>query len=192
MQPFSQPGWQKTQPHCPFFCEENVWQLLRTGLPDAVADGAAAVFVTNRHRTVAMWGQRAARVDPITWDYHVVVLLTGAGCEGGLVLDLDDRIRADWPVAQWLAHAFRPDLTAEFAPCFRIVPRAQFLERFSSDRSHMRDAKAQPTRPFPTWPAPFDPQVGMTLPRFFDLDDPIAGIVTDAAGLLRFALGDRA
>ena len=48
--------WQRAQPHHPFFCEENVWQLLRgTALPRP----AAAVFVSNDDRTVAMWGQRA-------------------------------------------------------------------------------------------------------------------------------------
>jgi hypothetical protein len=161
----------------PFFCEENVWRLLRDG---AVPDPCAALFVSNRTRTVAMWGQRAAQVDPIVWDYHAVaVWLDG----DGVVIDLDDRERVAWPLAAWLAHAFAEEVTDEFAPRFRLVPKAELLERFSSDRSHMRDRRGRPTQPFPAWPAPYDPQLGMTLPRFFDLDDPIAGVVTDRAGL---------
>ena len=165
----------------PYFCEENVWRLLADGV---VPEPAAALFITNRRRTVAMWGQRAATRDPIVWDYHVVALSLAGG---GLVLDLDDRERAAWPLAEWLAHAFPVAVAGPHDPRFRIVPREPFLERFCSDRSHMRDAAGLPLQPFPAWPAPFDPQVGMTLPRFLDLDDPIAGTVTDRPGLLRLA-----
>lgn len=171
-------AWRRAQPHQPFFCEENVWQLLRgTALPRP----AAAVFVSNDDRTVAMWGQSAATEDPIVWDYHVVALLPAHD----LVVDLDDRERVAWPRRAWLAHAFRAAVEARHRPRFRIVPAAELLATFSSDRSHMRDLQGRPLQPFPAWPAPFDPQLGHTLPRFLDFADPIAGVVTDAAGLLR-------
>lgn len=171
-------AWRRAQDHQPFFCEENVLRLLqRAALP---AD-AAAVFVSNDDRSVAMWGQRAASEDPIVWDYHVVALLPAHD----LVVDLDDRQQAAWPRRAWLAHAFREPLEPRFRARFRIVPRGDLLARFSSDRSHMRDLQGRPLHAFPAWPAPFDPQLGHTLPRFIDLADPIAGVVTDAAGLLR-------
>lgn len=172
------PAWRARQRHQPFFCEENVLQLLHC--PD-LPERRSVVFVSNAARTVAMWGQRAAVRDPIVWDYHVVLLLP----EQGLVVDLDDRDQVAWPVREWLAHAFRGDVEAEFRPRFRVVDGVEFLAVFSSDRSHMLDARGRPVRPFPDWPAPFDPARGMNLLRFVDLDDAIAGVVVDAAGLLR-------
>lgn len=169
-------AWRARQRHQPFFCEENVLMLLTAGeLPEP----GAALFVTNRTRTVAMWGQRAADRDPVLWDYHVTVLLP----RRRLVLDLDDRRRVAWPLRAWLTHAFRAG-DPQLGPCFRLVPAAQLRRTFSSDRSHMLAADGRPLQPFPPWPAPFDPRLGMTLPRFLDLDDGIAGVVTDAGGLL--------
>lgn len=158
----------------PFFCEENVFCLLTGG---ALPEAGAAVFVTNRARQVAMWGQRLASQDPIFWDYHVVALLPHAG----LILDLDDREHVAWPVAAWLPHAFRAPWPRH-QPRFRIVPLAELLATFSSDRRHMRGKDGEPLQPFPPWPAPFRPELGHTLHRFLDLDDPIAGTVTDVAG----------
>lgn len=169
--------WRAAQCYQPFFCEENVWQLLRTAELPAPR---AALFVINHARSVAMWGQRAADVDPVLWDYHVVVLLP----VHGVVVDLDDRERSAWSVRDWLPHAFRSARAAE-QPRFRSVPAAEFLRVFSSDRSHMRDAAGTPLRPFPKWPAPFQPGRGHNLPQFLDPDSAIAGVVTDAAGLLR-------
>lgn len=171
-------AWRARQRHQPFFCEENVLQLLHC--PD-LPERRSVVFVSNAARTVAMWGQRAAVRDPIVWDYHVVLLLPTEG----LVVDLDDREQVAWPVREWLAHAFRGDVEAEFRPRFRVVDAVEFLAVFSSDRSHMLDARGRPVRPFPDWPVPFDPARGMNLLRFVDLDETIAGVVVDAAGLLR-------
>jgi hypothetical protein len=168
--------WRAQRAYHPFFCEENVWRLLADG---ALPEPGAALFVTNAARTVAMWGQRAARQDPILWDYHVAALLPDAG----LVVDLDDRERVARPLGEWLGHAFRP-ARAAWRPRFRLVPRAAFLAVFSSDRSHMLDAAGTARAPFPPWPAPFRAELGNTLVRLLDLDDAIAGEVTDAAGLL--------
>lgn len=172
-------AWRRAQPYQACFCEENVWQLLRG---DALPKPAAAVFISNAARAVAMWGQRAAEVDPVLWDYHVVALLP----EHGLIVDLDDRERAAWPVAEWLAHAFRAQARRDEQPRFRVVAGEVFLATFSSDRSHMRDLRGRELAPFPNWPAPYEPTRGMNLMRFVDVDDDIAGVVVDGAGLSRW------
>lgn len=177
--PFGSAAWREARAYQPFYCEENVWRLLCDG---GLPEPAVAVFVTNHTRTVAMWGQRAARSDPIVWDYHVVALLP----QRADIVDLDDRERAVWPLRAWLRHAFREHVEPEFHPRFRIVPAAEFLATFSSDRSHMRSTDGAPQQPPPPWPAPFAPERGMNLLRFLDLDDAIAGVVTDARGLLTF------
>lgn len=171
-------AWRERQRHQPFFCEENVWHLLQAG-PAELPEPRAALFVTNEHRSVAMWGQRAAVHDPIVWDYHVVVLLPAHG----LVVDLDDRARPVWPVREWIPYAFRA-IEPRFAPRFRIVPAAAFLATFSSDRSHMLDAAGRPLQPLPPWPAPFVPSRGTNLQRFLDLADPFVGRIVDVRELL--------
>jgi len=169
-------AWRRARPHQPFFCEENVWRLLADG---ALPAASAAVLVTNTRRTVAMWGQRAAVRDPIVWDYHVVALVQ----DPATIVDLDDRQQVAWPLRRWLDHAFRDDVDAGLRPRFRVVDRAAFLATFSSDRSHMRTPDGRERQPFPPWPAPFRRELGMTLPRLLDLDDPIAGVVVDRDGL---------
>ena len=163
-------SWRAGRRHQPYFCEENVWQLLAAG--DLPAP-AAALFVTNADRSVAMWGQRAAHRDPIVWDYHVVAWLPGHR----LVIDLDDRRQCGFWLADWLAHAFRRDVAEPLQPHFRSVPAAEFLARFASDRSHMLDAAGRPLQPFPSWPPPRGRDGGSNLARFLALDDPIAGEV---------------
>ena len=172
-------AWRAAQRYQPYFCEENVWQLLAGA---ALPAPAAALFVTNAARTVAMWGQRAAHRDPIVWDYHVVALLP----QHARIVDLDDRTRIDRPLHEWLAHAFRSD-EPDLQPRFRCVPRDELLATFRSDRSHMRDARGRPLQPFPDWPPVGDPTQPHNLQRFLDLADPIAGTVVDANGLLELA-----
>ena len=165
-----------------FFCEENVWWLAR----DAARLGARprwAVFVSNRGGRCALWMQRLAPAgQPVLWDYHVVLAVGGAPCE---VWDLDTRLGAPVPLSTWMAATFRP-LAPGFehlAPRFRVVPAATLLERFSSDRRHMRDAHGAFLQPPPPWPAPVLPGQGSNLARFLDPDDPIAGVVVGLEGL---------
>lgn len=180
--PFGSDAWRRRCAHQPYYCEENVWRLFTD---DRLPEPGAAVFITNADRQVAMWGQRAAAHDPIVWDYHVVALLP----ERDVVVDLDDRTRTVWPRRAWLEHAFRAFVEPAFRPRFRIVPRAPFLATFASDRSHMRRPDGSLLQPPPPWPAPTQPGCATTLSRYLDLDDPIAGVVTDAAGLAAYRTG---
>jgi hypothetical protein len=169
--------WRSAQRHQPFFCEENVWWLL-TG--DGLPRPRAAVFICNEEGGVAMWGQRAAAADPLIWDYHVVAALP----RDGLIVDLDDRLRPAWPVADWLAHAFRLPGDHPLSPRFRVVDEEILRQTFSTDRRHMLDAWGGAVRPLPAWSPPYEPALGMTLPRFLNPRDDVAGVVVDADGLL--------
>ena len=165
----------------PFYCEENVWQTLQDPALPVAVDARAAVFITNAARQVAMWSQRAAVVDPVVWDYHVVVLARGA--RGGVVVDVDCTAGVVLPVVAWAQASFRDFVPAAARPRFRVVDAPTFLRTFSSDRSHMTDARGRPTKAPPPWPAP---QNGaMNLHRFIDLDDDIAGVVCELDDLFR-------
>ena len=77
------PAFPATRQHTPYYCEENVYQLIRTlvqdGVPVEQEAGAQvegkhseskdeweiyAVFVTNQNKTVAMWYQRGSSRSP--------------------------------------------------------------------------------------------------------------------------------
>lgn len=153
--------------YTPYFCEENVWHLVRERAAQGRL-GLYAVFITNRGKHVLLRRQRAG--DPVAWDYHVVLF------EGGEVVDLDTVIEGgpSLPVGDWLDGTF-PAVAEPFAPRFRVVPAAELAATFASDRSHMRGPRGEPLQPFPAWPAIRCPLGEHTLPRYLDLDDGIAG-----------------
>lgn len=165
--------------YCPYFCEENVWHLC---LDDVVTDGARvvslddrrAVFISNDRRAVPMDRQRAGQGNVIAWDYHVVLFALTRG--GWRCWDLDHEGGVPQDLAVWMSSTFLVGAPLEVfrtltgkdvdAPRFRVVEAAEFLELFSSDRSHMMDDRRRPTRPFPDWPAIDTGE--STLMRFID------------------------
>lgn len=80
-------------PYTPFWCEENVCQLIAT-LDDP--SRAYAVFISNPERTCILFQQAASARGAeaghyVVWDYHVIVVTT---LEDGsvAVLDRDSRL----------------------------------------------------------------------------------------------------
>lgn len=171
------------QRYQPYFCEENVLQLLKS--VQLLEYERRVVFISNANKTVAMWGQRAGRAEnpenPVIWDYHVVLLLV----KEGLILDLDNREKFIWSIREWLSHSFRNDISERFLPMFRVIPSIDFEANFSSDRSHMLNPETgKPLQCFPPWDAPFDPPLGMNLMKWVDMENStIGGIVVDRNGL---------
>jgi protein N-terminal glutamine amidohydrolase len=162
----------------PFYCEENVWHLCHD--ERIVGTRRFAVFISNATRACLMHAQRAAPPgEPVMWDYHVV-LLTGRD-----VWDLDCRLGAPLPVQTWLDATFPVLLPAPSAPRFRVVDAELFVERFASDRSHMRDAAGGWKQPPPPWPIIGDGS--MNLNSFIDMERPFLGEVVDARGLVGLA-----
>jgi hypothetical protein len=154
--------------YAPYWCEENVWWLAQE--PRFAGRRGTVVFVSNETRSVAMYGQRAARRpgEPVGWDYHVVLAV-----DDREVWDLDCAEGAPLAPAEWLRISFGPGdrLPARFRPRFRLVDAAEYVRTFSSDRSHMRLANGRWRKPPPEWPAiergpsNLEPLVDMS-PRF--------------------------
>lgn len=161
--------------YTPFWCEENVWWLAQEPREGVVH--AEVAFVSNRHRTVALWSQRAAATPdlPVVWDYHVVLATFGA--RGVEVHDLDSTLGAPVPASRWLDGTFRGDVAAAFAPRFRVMDAARYVEAFSSDRSHMRSPDGAWLAPPPPWePVTNGPS---NLLRLVDVEAPGLGDVID-------------
>ena len=170
-------------PYQPFYCEENVWQLCRH--PAMACRTVFVVFIFGRASAIPLWHQRAARSPewPVFWDYHAVLMTTGR--PSAAVWDLDSVL--DWPVPleAYLAATFKIALPEVHAPIFRVVNGGDFLATFSSDRSHMRDAKGGFIAPPPPWPAPA--RGPSNLRDFTGRGNTLPGRLTGLAGMTAFA-----
>ncbi|XP_037068363.1 protein N-terminal glutamine amidohydrolase-like [Pollicipes pollicipes] len=142
--------------HTLHYCEENVWLLCRHVREKFAQElpFCHAVFISNQNQTVPLWRQRAGRTDDkvVIWDYHVIFMYQPDNrC---LVYDMDSELPFPTYFHKYVTETFRTDqiLHPEHHRFFRVVPAAEFLETFASDRSHMKrdsGAWASPPPPYP-------------------------------------------
>ena len=168
-------------PYHPRYCEENAWHLC--GLCELEGAEASVVVVSNRHRAVAMWAQRAAGPGvPVAWDYHVFVVARTGGWQ---VWDPDTLLGYPVGLERYLADSFATAgvQPARFDPRFRVVAASEYRSALSSDRSHMRGADGRWLAPPPPWPPIGADRAPPNLLRFVDLDDPYIGRLGDLTGL---------
>lgn len=142
----SQSRWERDRHlHHPFFCEENVWHLLR-----ATPTAAWAVFIRAPHGPVWMTMQRpAAPSDVIGWDYHVIALVEGTPAR---VADLDSHLPFPCPLDRYLQESFPSVAPPEGRPRFRVVSSEAYRAGLRTDRRHMKDAEGRWVHPPPPWP----------------------------------------
>jgi len=127
------------------YCEENVWKLCDTvrQKSEDLLPQFKVVFISNLQKTVAFWSQKQGETTPdipVVWDYHVFLIGQDEG--RWQVFDLDTTLNFPEPIASYVEHSFRPKIKklAMYKPIFRVVDVADFLNNFSSDRSHMKKA----------------------------------------------------
>lgn len=134
-----------------FWCEENIWHLAQHSAP--AGDERFVLVVVGAKAEVACWNQKAAAAGaPLLWDYHVVLATRS---DGWRIWDLDGRSGCPVSAATWLGTTFPcPELVpARFQPRFAAIRAAEYIQRFGSDRAHMRDANGSWLHPPPPWPA---------------------------------------
>jgi hypothetical protein len=77
------------------YCEENIY-LLAKSLQRKKRDDRQdyAIFISNPHRHVALFNQRASQAPhmPVIWDYHVILLTVESGQElsGDMIVSIWD------------------------------------------------------------------------------------------------------
>ena len=88
------------------------------------------------------------------------------------------------PLARYLQGTFPAgaDVPERFLPCFRVLEAFEYLEEFSSDRSHMRREDGSWMAPPPPWPAIRKAGKPGFL-RLADMQAPGPGVVVSLAGL---------
>ena len=161
-------------PHASCYCEENAYLALRALGGDARE--RHAVFCTSDARQTVFWGHRRGG-SAVIWDYHVFVV-ERRDDGGWYVLDHDadvcrlsegdsDGCRSvAWvPFGAYERACLAPpddDAWRELAAArrFRPVRAADLLQRFASDRGHMRLPDGGWSAPPPPWPA-----IGASPPR---------------------------
>lgn len=144
----------------PFYCEENIWNLARTGLHQGMV-----VVVSNPSRTVWCRHQRLG-ID-VVWDYHVLMV----DGQVGSVLDPDSTLPSQ-PFGSFWDLTFPKDAPTDLLAWFRVIESSEFLETLRSDRRHMRAADGTWRHPPPPWPV-ISPGA-WNLDRFWDMTSSLA------------------
>ena len=134
----------------PFFCEENIWHLTKRLITDRELTVQVLYFI-NEQQAVLMTQQIAFGPKRLgCWDYHVVLSLP----QEKIIVDFDSLLGFQSELRQYFSDSF-PDqelIDNNFRLTVRIVDGRDYLEFFSSDRSHMIDANGRLLAPFPEWP----------------------------------------
>ena len=155
--------------YTPYYCEENAWHLCN----DHQLTNCCVVFISNPDRQVPMWFQRAAGPgQPVLWDYHVIC--AAPSNFGWSVFDLDTTLGFPVSVGRYLSSTFSPRTRSRYLPQFRIVKGKQFLETFSSDRTHMLEKQGTYQHPPPSWPIIHFQDIN-NLRSFIDMEKPFVG-----------------
>ncbi|MEO7330116.1 MAG: hypothetical protein ABI193_16195 [Minicystis sp.] len=165
--------------HQPFYCEENIWHLCQDAA--LAARPRLVTFVSNPSGGFVIWHQKASprASTPIRWDYHVILLVA----EPWEIWDLDTTLGSPLPAGEYLRHSFPQAVPARVAPWFRLVPAAEFVASFASDRGHMRRADGRYHRPPPPWPAILPEGRASNLEAFIDVTEDFLGTVVALGAL---------
>lgn len=166
--------------YCAFYCEENIWKLCQE--PDFLERPAFVVFVSNAKKGCAIWHQKAAYsvIDPVVFDYHVFLLVEDE-CQGWLVFDLDTTLGFPVKAESYFRDSFSIsyNVPEEYKPLFRLLTPQEYIRHLSTDRSHMTDEKGKWLQPPPDWESPFQPEIGMNLFQFVQMEEDFIGEVLD-------------
>ncbi|KAK9752504.1 N-terminal glutamine amidase [Popillia japonica] len=139
------------------YCEENVYKLCQEVMSKHSTEVSKCfvVFISNHSRTVPLWRQRAGRDEDrlVIWDYHVVFLYHPEP-DKCLVFDLDSELPFPTYVHKYITETFRTDhiLKPDYFRYFRVIPVAEFLKEFASDRRHMKRPDGSWIKPPPNYP----------------------------------------
>jgi hypothetical protein len=130
------------------YCEENIWHLCTD--ESVPGTNRQVVWIGSLESHCPLWCQRASQhaSQPVWWDYHVILLTRTTGWQ---VWDLDTTLPLPLSAAEYFQHTFHPQYSTQTR--FRVMSADYYLQHFSSDRSHMRDAENNYLSPPPPWPA---------------------------------------
>ncbi|GAA5992787.1 hypothetical protein JCM5350_002266 [Sporobolomyces pararoseus] len=143
--------------YTPYYCEENVYLLIKTLEASANIRATWACFISNLERRAILFNQKASRHGEdqgsyVIWDYHVIAIAAyrQGGEEKLVVIDRDSKLGEMVDLEEYVERTFYPSLFREeildpaLESRIRVIPGINFLENFASDRSHMLRAIEKP------------------------------------------------
>ena len=126
--------------YTPLFCEENIWHLCRSLTSARIpAEALSVLFLSNSNKEIVVLNQRFTSIrEAITYDYHVILKYQPHDNET-LVFDFDSRLAfpVDWKTYQLESFPDQSSLPPGLRMMIREIPADEYLDRFTSDRSHM-------------------------------------------------------
>ena len=175
--------------YTPCYCEENIWHLAREDCFRGRETIAAIISGKGPYRK--LWYQRNAEnpESPVYWDYHVILLSNN---NGWYVWDLDTTLGLKVPAETYFRKTFlQSSLDAEQTDVIlRLMPAEDYIQNFSSDRSHMRLPSGAWAAPPPKWPIILN-QEKSNLLDWLDINQKKPGQVLTLDKFMRDFLGHR-
>jgi len=127
------------------YCEENIWHLC--GHPDFRRVEKKVLIISNGVKKVYFHHHQDF---PVAWDYHVIMAVRSSYWQ---IYDLDSTLPLPCPIEQYLSKTFmEANTNHQSRPEFLVIDAAQFVEGFSSDRSHMKQKDGTWIATPPEWP----------------------------------------
>ncbi|CAL4140636.1 unnamed protein product, partial [Meganyctiphanes norvegica] len=153
-----------------FYCEENIWHLCDhvRRLDPSELSKCYVGFISNNQKCVPLWRQRSGKSEDklVTWDYsniftcvapsekdyHVIFMYEPD--DRCLVFDLDSDLPFPTYFQKYVTETLRTDqiLKPEHHRFFRVIPASVFLQKFASDRRHMRKSDGSWLQKPPPYP----------------------------------------
>ncbi|CAH8480993.1 unnamed protein product [Schistosoma guineensis] len=140
--------------YTPSYCEENVYKLLEYLREFGNLQCGYVVFLSNVNKSIGLFAQ--VKGDPqidhfIIWDYHVFLIYDDMS--NYWVYDFDSLLPFPTPFVQYLTHGLRQNtvLPEELHRSYRVIHGVDYLNHFSSDRSHMQREDGSWIAPPPTY-----------------------------------------
>ncbi len=180
--------------YTPFYCEENVWHLVRNKHFHKYE--RYVVFISNHLRKVFFLNQQAGdEYGGILWDYHVILLTFN---EKWYVWDMDTRLSfpcelehyldstfgyTDGEKGEWVHPRYTLEVIQSYRPLFKLIEARVYSTRFASNRTHMLDERGNYRNPPPPWPM-IHPRRVNTLRYFIDMSNEAFGPVLTQSELL--------
>ncbi|NOQ34803.1 MAG: hypothetical protein GQ569_02795 [Methylococcaceae bacterium] len=153
------------------FCEENIWHLAKTLENEGFSmENMTVLLLSNPLQQIVVLNQSSCpEGEAVIWDYHVILQLEKNNQPW--IYDFDSRL--DFPISKksyFCASFPKPDaLHKPYQMFIRYIPANNYLQRFSSDRSHMKGIISADK--FPSYPPILAKRIAerITLTEYFDI-----------------------
>ncbi|KAG8183591.1 hypothetical protein JTE90_025146 [Oedothorax gibbosus] len=163
--------------HTKYYCEENVWKLCEYVQKNQFQKlhQCYAIFISNENKTIPLWCQKSGNAESLCiWDYHVIFVYHSADASRTVVYDdyhvifvyhsadasrtvvydVDCSLPFPVHIRTYIELAIRQEF--QFQPCykrlFRVIPAPEYLLKFASDRSMMKNEDGSWIKAPPPYP----------------------------------------